>query len=157
LNPRRLLIGALIFFVACAAPKQPGVEDLDKHERLSLYKLISLAGTRDGDRLDARAVFSDSSSMLTMDMHFAVGAPTRLSAGEWRWTRNGSVLNGTVAARSVDFLGGQSGPPSMGGNFDLLDAQGAAHYRVTIPLTELKARLGAPSVRRQTFIDMLEV
>ena len=43
-----------------------------------------------------------------------------------------------AAARSVTFLGGQSGPPSIGGIFDLVGPSGAALYRVNIPVTELK-------------------
>ena len=39
------------------------------------------------------------------------------------------------------FLGGQDGPPSIGGRFDLLDPKGAATYRITIPTTELREKL----------------
>lgn len=39
------------------------------------------------------------------------------------------------------FLGGQDGPPSIGGSFDLRDGTGAAAYRITIPTTELKTKL----------------
>ena len=139
---RRASCCLLLFLIACGAPKGPGVEDLVKHENLSIFKLGSLRGTRDGDRLDAQAMFTDSSSMLTMEMRFLIGAPnTTLESGTWRWSRNNQPLNGTVAARSVTFLGGQSGPPSIGGSFDLLGPDGVARYRVTIPVTELKARL----------------
>jgi hypothetical protein len=43
-----------------------------------------------------------------------------------------------LAARSVTFLGGQDGPPSVGGSFDLLDAARMPVYRVNLPVTELK-------------------
>ncbi len=39
------------------------------------------------------------------------------------------------------FLGGQDGPPSLGGKFDLLNPAGIAVYRITIPTTELKNKL----------------
>ena len=135
---RRALLGAILLFAACSAPKRPAVEDLSKHEDLSLFRLQSVVGTRDGDRLAAQAMFSDTSSMLTLDLHFAIGSPTRLDSGTWRWTRSGANLNGTIAARSVTFLGGQDGPPSIGGVYDLLDAGGTPVYRVNIPTTELK-------------------
>jgi hypothetical protein len=86
-------------------------------------------------------MFTDSSSILTIDLHFAVGAPTTLSSGAWRWSRDNRLLTGAVAGKSITFLGGQSGPPSIGGTFDLLDASGAARYRVTISVSELKTRL----------------
>jgi hypothetical protein len=125
-----------LLLAACGA-KRPAVEDLTTHADLSLFKLYSLRGTRDGDRLQAQAVFSDSSSILTMEMHFAVGSPTTLDSGTWRWSRNNQVHDGSIAARSVTFLGGQDGPPSIGGTYDLRDSAGAARYRVTIPTTAL--------------------
>ncbi|MGI8742371.1 MAG: hypothetical protein ACR2NN_07320 [Bryobacteraceae bacterium] len=137
----RILFGVLIVLAACSAPKRPGIADLAGHEDLSFFKLDSLRGTRDGDRLYAQAVFTDSSSILTMEMRFEVGSPTRLQTGAWRWTRNNALTNGTISGRAITFLGGQSGPPSIGGTFDLLDQDAAAHYRVTIPVTELKLRL----------------
>jgi hypothetical protein len=39
------------------------------------------------------------------------------------------------------FLGGQDGPPSIGGRFDLRDDAGAAMYRISIPTTELRQKL----------------
>lgn len=88
----------------------------------------------------AQAMISDSSSILTLEMRFAIGSPTKLESGAWRWSRNGDLQQGTLAARSVTFLGGQDGPPSVGGTFDLLAADGAARYRVNIPVTVLKER-----------------
>jgi len=74
-------------------------------------------------------------------MRFAVGSPTKLESGQWQWMRDGRLTQGAVAERSVMVLGGQDGPPSMGGRFDLLDRTGAAEYRITIPTTELKIKL----------------
>jgi len=79
--------------------------------------------------------------MLTVKMSFAIGAPTKLKSGQWQWVREGGLTSGTVTERSVMFLGGQDGPPSIGGRFDLLDSDGIAKYRVTIPTTELKIKL----------------
>jgi len=74
-------------------------------------------------------------------MNFIIGAPTTLNTGRWQWNRNGRPMSGTVTERSVLFLGGQDGPPSIGGRFDLLDATGAAAYRISIPTTVLKVKL----------------
>ena len=41
----------------------------------------------------------------------------------------------------VMFLGGQDGPPSIGGRYDLLDSTRAAKYRITIPTSQLKIKL----------------
>ena len=139
LDSRSILLCCVLLGAACGA-KHPAVEDLVSHEDLSLFKLHSLKGTRDGDRLQAQAAFSDSSSILTMEMHFAIGSPTTLESGTWRWSRNNRMLSGTIASRSVMFLGGQDGPPSIGGTYDLLDPGGMARYRVTIPVTALPER-----------------
>jgi len=137
---RKWLFCAFVALLAGCASKQPGVEDLEKHEILPQFKLGSLRGTRDGDRLQTQAMFTDSSSILTMDMRFAIGSPTTLESGAWRWTKNNGLMTGTVTGRSVVFLGGQDGPPSVGGTFDLVGSDGAPRYRVTIPVTQLQAR-----------------
>jgi hypothetical protein len=133
--------GFFVLVAGCGSSKRPVLEDLAGHEDLSLFRVQSVRGTRDGDRLAVQAIISDSSSILTVQMHFAVGSPTKLESGTWRWSRNGRDLNGPVSARSVTFLGGQDGPPSIGGTFDLVvDAPISAIYRLTIPLTELRER-----------------
>jgi hypothetical protein len=134
---------ATLLLAACARPPQAPVQDLRGRENLSAYKLQQVLGTRDGDRLDAQARFSDGTANLIVDLHFAVGAPTKLTSGQWRWT---AARTGTVAERSVMFLGGQSGPPSLGGRYDLLDTNGVAAYRITIPTTVLTKKL--PGVLR---------
>jgi hypothetical protein len=135
-----VLISGVVLLAACGESKRIAVQDLTKHESLSAFTLHSMAGTRDGDRLRAQAIFSDSSSILTVELHFAIGSPTTLESGVWRWSRGGQLLSGSVASRSVTFLGGQDGPPSIGGTFDLLEPNGGARYRVNIPVTELKTR-----------------
>jgi hypothetical protein len=125
-----------VLLAGCGRSNVPLLQDLSKHEDLSRFTLQSVRGVRDGDRLAAQVLISDSSSILTLDLHFAIGSPTTLQSGDWRWSRPGRLLNGTISARSVTFLGGQDGPPSIGGTFDLAGASGAL-YRVTIPLTVL--------------------
>lgn len=127
----------LILLTGCLGHR-PAVEDLSGKEDLSLFKLQFVRGTRDGDRLSTQALISDSSSMLTIDMNFAVGSPTKLESGFWLWTHTNQNASGNISARSVTFLGGQDGPPSIGGSFDLLNTDGLAVYRVNIPVTELK-------------------
>ena len=138
-----ITICAVFLLTACAESKREVVQDLTGNENLSLFTLHSLAGTRDGDRLYARAIISDSSSILAVEMQFAIGSPTKLQSGGWRWMRNRQLLSGIVASRSVTFLGGQDGPPSIGGTFDLIGADGVALYRIHIPNTQLKTRLSS--------------
>ena len=137
--PTRLLCLLLLFLAGCLG-NRPAVEDLSGNQDLSLFKLQFVRGVRDGDRLNTEALISDSSSLLTIDMTFAIGSPTKLDSGTWHWTRNNMNETGNMSARSVTFLGGQDGPPSIGGSFDLLNPDGLHVYRVNIPVTELKRR-----------------
>ena len=130
----RLSILISFFLLAgCAHSERRPLQDVSGHEDLSRFTIQSVHGVRDGDRLAAQVLISDSSSILTLDLHFAIGSPTTLESGEWHWSRPGGLLNGTVSARSVTFLGGQDGPPSIGGTFDL----SPGNDRVTLPLTVL--------------------
>ena len=81
----------MLLLAACGESKRMAVQDLGSGEYLASFTLHSLAGTRDGDRLSALAVFSDSSSILTVEMHFAIGSPTwaqigRVALDAQRWT-----------------------------------------------------------------------
>jgi hypothetical protein len=131
--------GVLIFclvLVACAPSPSIPLRDLSGNEDFGRFTLQSVHGVRDGDRMAVQVLISDSSSILTLDLHFAVGSPTKLESGTWRWPYPTGLREGTVSARSVTFLGGQDGPPSIGGAFDLT-GPGGYSYRVTIPLTVL--------------------
>jgi hypothetical protein len=135
------LLICIVLLCSCARPPKPAVEDLSGRENLSSFTLGQVRGTRDGDRLNAEAAFTDGSSTITAKMTFTIGAPTKLKSGWWQWARKDGLASGLVTERSVMFLGGQDGPPSIGGRFDLLDPAGIAKYRITIPTTELKIKL----------------
>lgn len=115
------------------------VEDVSGRERFSAFNLIVLRGQRDGDRFNVQAAFSDSASVLNLKMRFTVGAPTTLASGSWDWNRGDRLQSGSVIAHSVTFLGGQSGPPSIGGTFDLVDAGGSPRYRINLPVREVSS------------------
>ena len=132
----RSVLSILLLLNSCGHSKRQPLEDLSGHEDVSRFTIQSVQGVRDGDRLRAQVLISDSSSILTLDLHFAIGSPTTLESGSWRWSRSPRLLNGTISARSVTFLGGQDGPPSIGGTFALL-AGGNQAYRVNLPLTVL--------------------
>jgi hypothetical protein len=117
-------------------PGQP-VESLGGGSDLAAFVLRSLKGTRDGDVLVVRAEYGAGAQSLRVDLRFRVTPPTRLESGTWA----GLGGEGTVRERSVTFLGGQSGPPSIGGKFELIDPGSRTVYRITIPLQELRRAL----------------
>ena len=135
------IVLAIMALAGCGAAKGPLLTDLGNGQNLTFFKLDSLRGTRDGDRLDARALFTDTSAMVTLNLHFEITPTARLTVGTWESNRGNRRSSGNVNAKSVDFLGGQSGPPSIGGTYELVNAQGVPEYRVRIPMTELKEGL----------------
>ena len=130
---RRSVVFLCFLLAGCARSERRPLQDLSGREDLSRFTIQSVHGVRDGDRLAAQLLISDSSSILTLDLHFAIGSPTTLQSGDWRWSRTSGLTSGTVSARSVTFLGGQDGPPSIGGTFDLAPS----NARVNLPLTTL--------------------
>jgi hypothetical protein len=136
MRPGAFVVIFSLLIAACARSDRHPLQDLSGHEDLSRFTVQSVHGVRDGDRLAAQVVISDSSSIVTLDLHFAIGSPTTLESGTWRWSRPSGLLNGTVVAPAVSFLGGQDDGPSIGGTFNLVNGSAAA-YRVTVPLTVL--------------------
>lgn len=128
----------LLGLAGCRTRDARPVEDLGGGVDVSRFALTSIKGTRDGDRLDVQAIFGGAAGQqIRVDLRFTVGIPTTLKSGTWTGVGSG----GGVKERSVTFLGGQSGPPSLGGRFDLVAPDGSARYRVTIPVQELKSKL----------------
>lgn len=143
-----ILFLAAMFLSGCGKPTKP-VEDLTGRTDVTGYTLTQVRGHRDGDRLTAQAAFSDGAASFLLDLRFSIDTTARLESGQWKWVGRGTQFrSGSIAARSVMFLGGQNGPPSIGGSYDLLDSNGTPLYRVTIPTTELEVR--APSLPAQS-------
>ncbi|HEY3411885.1 MAG TPA: hypothetical protein VGM51_02395 [Armatimonadota bacterium] len=128
-----LAVTGVLLLAGCAKPPAKPVEDLGGGQNVAHFKLTSLKGIRNGDRLDVQAVYGDGSGRLAVSLHFQVTPPTHLESGAW----NGLGGDGTVHERTSTFLGGQSGPPSIGGSFDLLAPDGRPLYRVSIPVQPL--------------------
>jgi hypothetical protein len=88
----------------------------------------------------------DDSGTLTMQMKFQIGVPTKLEEGRYVWQRKDSPqIGGVIRATSVTFQGGQDGPPSLGGSFELI-ANDVSLYEVRIPATHVEpaGKTGVP-------------
>jgi len=116
-------------------------------QELKSYHLRSMTGTRDGDQLVSEMVIGDNSGTLIMHMKFKIGVPIRLETGDYVWERAGAPqIQGSVRAEAVTFLGGQDGPPSLGGSFQLI-ANDLPLYDVKVPSTPINTQ-GKNSVPR---------
>src|ERR1700721_344876 len=96
-----VLLTSCLLTIDCVHANRAPLQDLSGHEDLSGFKIQSVRGVRDGDRLAAQVLISDSSSILTLDLHFAIGSPTTLQSGTWVWSRPAHLLKGTAPPRSV--------------------------------------------------------
>jgi hypothetical protein len=126
-----------VLLAACGSQHKRPVEDLSGTPDAADFALTSLKGTRDGERLAVQAVYGDGSRNLKVQLWFRLAPQAKLERGTWA----GLAGEGSVQERTVTFLGGQSGPPSIGGRFDLIGAGDRAMYRVTIPLQPLNDTL----------------
>ena len=129
--------GIAALLIACGSQHIKPVEDLAGTQEAADFALTSLKGTRDGERVAVQAVYGNGSRSLTVQLRFRLTPQAKLEHGTWA----GPAGEGIVQERSVTFLGGQSGPPSIGGRFDLICSGDKAIYRVTIPLQPLKDTL----------------
>ena len=132
-----LAAASVVLFIACGSQHIEPVEDLTGTRDAAEFALTSLKGTRDGDRVAVQALYGDGSRSLTVHLQFKLTPQAKLERGTWA----GLAGEGSVHERSVKFLGGQSGPPSIGGRFDLIGSDDKPVYRVTIPLQPLKGTL----------------
>jgi hypothetical protein len=126
-----------VVFTGCKSRPSAPVESLGGSSDVSSFELRALKGTRDGEHLEVHALYGGGAQDIDVRLQFNVTPPARLTSGMW----TGTAGKGEVRQRSVTFLGGQSGPPSIGGRFDLIGPDSRPLYRVTIPLQELKQPL----------------
>ncbi|MCC7499358.1 MAG: hypothetical protein IT160_17375 [Bryobacterales bacterium] len=128
------LVAGLLVLTGCSDRGHAPVERVGGSREASGMTLAMLRGIRDGDRLRVRARFAGAGEDITLELQFRIGVPTRLESGAWR----GFGEAGSVRELSTTFLGGQSGPPSLGGRYDLLGPADSVRYRVRIPVRELR-------------------
>lgn len=106
-------------------------------------KFDSLYGVRDGESVKAEARFTDGHDSANVNIALNLGPPVQFTSGAYLANIGGRNTEGTVVCESLTFLGGQASVPSVGGIFALKDASGRTVYRVTMPPTPIKRRLGS--------------
>jgi hypothetical protein len=130
------MLAAILVLAGCQSGKLSIRRTRDGQE-LTTYRLRSLTGIRDGDKLLSEAVVADNTGTLTMQMKFQIGVPVRLEAGNYIWQRKDAPqITGLIRAVSVIFQGGQDGPPALGGTFQLI-ANDLPLYEVRMPATHM--------------------
>lgn len=134
-------LAALWMLSGCESTGKLRIRRTRDGQDLAGYRVKSLTGIRDGEKLKSQLVLADNNGTLTMHMSFQVGVPTKLESGVYQWTRADvkDTLTGTIAADAVTFQGGQDSPPSLGGTFELLGGDvGVSLYQVRVPATRME-------------------
>lgn len=129
-----LALGSVVLLTGCGSRQTAAVEALGGGQDVASLTLRSLSGKRDGERVAAQVTYGDGARSLNVELRFLVTPPARLEVGSW----SGLGGQGSVRERALTFLGGQSGPPSIGGRFDLLGADHQPVYRIYIPTQPLQ-------------------
>jgi len=135
-----LLLASALALLACQEASTLRIRRNRDGQSLSTYRLKSLTGIRDGENLGTELVLGDQQANLTMQLRFKIGVPTKLESGSYTWQQPGAPqTQGIVKADEVIFQGGQDGPPSVGGTFELIVANNVALYQVKVPATPIVA------------------
>lgn len=147
---------------AHSAPDGAGVPAADivtdEHWEIVPFVLQNATGARDGARTTARVVAVFGADTLYIDLEIEADPQASLRSSTWRMTGPkpqpqpqpkpqpvlGESFGGTVEPTALRFIGGQAGPPSLGGLFVLRDGRGMPRWRVRIASLELPP----PGVRR---------
>src|SRR5579883_2433054 len=132
-------LAAVLMLAACQTSSKLTIRRTRDGQELNSYRIRSLTGIRDGDKLMSEVVMADPAGTLTMQMKFQIGVPTKLEQGNYVWQKqNAPQIQGLVKASSVIFQGGQDSPAALGGSFQLVPREGDIPlYEVHMPATQM--------------------
>src|SRR5689334_10340168 len=82
-----LLISAILALPACQSVNKLSIRRNRDGQELSAYRIRSMTGLRDGDKLGIELVLAERQDTLTMQMKFQIGVPPTLEAGNYVWLR----------------------------------------------------------------------
>jgi hypothetical protein len=103
-------------------------------------KFDGFSGLRDGSVVKAEGHFSDGADNLTMNIVVYLRPPAEFQSGTYQAFVGGQMSSGSVECPSLDFQGGQTALPSVGGTFILRDENNRRQFRIRIPATPLTGR-----------------
>lgn len=110
----------LLVWLGCA-PATPTIDErVGEQWAPSSYRFVRAEGQRDGEQTHAYFFFEGpEGAKLEVRLLLDLKPEAGMRVGRWYWDRADSSLSGSMTARSVRFLGGQGGPPSVGGTYTL--------------------------------------
>ena len=116
-------------------------ERIDGDRSVSMpMQFDGLYGLRDGANVKVEGRFSNGADKVTMNFLVYLRPPAEFQSGTYQATIGGITKTGTVECPSLDFQGGQTALPSVGGVFVFIDEQNRPLYRVRVPATNLQRK-----------------
>jgi len=131
----------LVFAGSSCANKGYQFERIDGGQSVVMpMQFDGLYGLRDGANVKVEARFSNGGDHVTMNFLVFLRPPAEFQSGTYQATIDGATKMGSVDCPSLDFQGGQTALPTVGGVFVLKDEQSRPLYRVRIPATNLQRK-----------------
>ena len=136
-----IFVALLIVTVYGCANKGYQFERIDGDRSVSMpMQFDGLYGLRDGANVHVEGRFSNGADKVTMNFLVYLRPPAEFQSGTYQATIGGITKTGTVECPSLDFQGGQTALPSVGGVFVLKDEKNRPLYRVRVPATNLQRK-----------------
>jgi hypothetical protein len=102
-----------------------------------VFQLASLTGQRDGTEVSFDIELQgEGTRRLSVRGTVVIDPRARFVSGQWVEEGGAEPRSGLVSSATVDFLGGQGGRPSLGGQFTLSAAH-SPRYRLNLTTREL--------------------
>ena len=137
---RVFLLIAFTLMVGCARADYR-FERIDGDKSVALpLKFEGLFGVRDGASVKAQGRFINGNDTAVININLFLRPPVEFQSGTYESVIGGKSNSGTVECPSLDFQGGQTALPTVGGVFVMKDANNRPLYRVRIPPTTLMGR-----------------
>ena len=142
----RVLFFVTFTFIFGCARADYRFERIDGDKSVTLpLKFEGLFGVRDGALVKAQGRFMDGNDRAVMNISLFLRPPAEFQSGTYESVIGGKSNSGIVECPSLDFQGGQTALPTVGGVFVMNDANNRPLYRVRIPSTTLMPRVSVTS------------
>jgi hypothetical protein len=141
MSKRASIFVVLLIITAFGCAKGYQFERIDGDQSVAMpMQFDGLYGLRDGANVKVEGRFSNGADKVTMNFLVYLRPPAEFQSGTYQATIGGITKTGTVECPSLDFQGGQTALPSVGGVFVLKDEQNRPLYRVRVPATNLQRK-----------------
>jgi hypothetical protein len=136
-----IFVVSLIVAASGCANKGYQFERIDANQSVAMpMQFDGLYGLRDGANVQVEGRFSNGADKVMMNFLVYLRPPAEFRSGTYQATIGGITKTGSVDCPSLDFQGGQTALPSVGGVFVLKDEQNRPLYRVRVPATNLQRK-----------------